>query len=71
MRFVRAARLVLTREQRDFLRTQIDVRVRERLSERSQRGARPGGYASSQGRRAFFSSASDARSERVSKRSEG
>jgi hypothetical protein len=34
----------VTREERDLLRKLIDARVRERLSELSQRGASPGGY---------------------------
>ncbi len=36
---------LVTREQRDLLRKQIDARVRERLSERGERRiASPGGY---------------------------
>ena len=37
---------LLTPEQRDLLRKQIDARVRERLAERGERRiASPGGYA--------------------------
>jgi hypothetical protein len=41
----------VTREQRDLLRRLIDVRVRERLSEVSRRGASPGGYVAKPARR--------------------
>ena len=34
----------MTREQRDFLRKQIDVRMRERLSAMAPKGPRPTGY---------------------------